>query len=71
MIVCHCRAVSDRAIRRAIREGATSSGEVRRACAAGGSCGGCKPRIDSILDHELRVRPRASESEPTSIIESS
>jgi bacterioferritin-associated ferredoxin len=71
MIVCHCHAVSDRAIRRAVRDGATSSGEVTRACAAGGCCGGCKPRIDSILDHELRAQPRAESTEPASIIQAS
>jgi bacterioferritin-associated ferredoxin len=58
MIVCHCHSVSDRAIRRAAREGAQSADEVTRHCGAGGSCGGCRPRIESIVEHEQHARAR-------------
>jgi bacterioferritin-associated ferredoxin len=53
MIVCHCQAVTDRAIRSAIREGARCRRSVARACAAGRSCGGCTLAIDEILRGEL------------------
>jgi bacterioferritin-associated ferredoxin len=58
MIVCHCHSVSDRAIRRAAREGAQSAAEVTRHCGAGGTCGGCRPRIESIVEHEQNTRAR-------------
>ena len=60
MIVCHCHATSDRAIRRAVREGASSSAEVTRHCGAGGTCGGCKPRIESIVEHEQNSYARTA-----------
>ena len=52
MLVCHCHGVSDRAIRAAVREGATCRGHVTRACSAGRSCGGCAPMIDQIIRAE-------------------
>lgn len=52
VIVCHCRRVTDRHIRQAVRQGACTLGEVARACQAGGSCGGCAPAIDAILRAE-------------------
>ena len=58
MIVCHCNAVSDRAIRRAVREGAQTTAEVTRHCGAGGTCGGCRPRIDSIVEREQHTHAR-------------
>ena len=59
MIICHCHGISDRAIRRAVREGAASCDEVTRSCAAGGTCGGCRPRIDEIVEHEQHSRARS------------
>jgi bacterioferritin-associated ferredoxin len=59
MIVCHCHGISDRAIRRAVREGAVSSDEVTRSCSAGGTCGGCRPRIDVIVEHEQHAGARS------------
>ena len=53
MIVCHCQAVTDRAIRSAVRDGARCRRSVARACAAGRSCGGCALAIDEILRSEL------------------
>jgi bacterioferritin-associated ferredoxin len=52
VIVCHCRRVTDRRIRQAVRQGACTVGDVARACQAGGSCGGCAPAIDAILRTE-------------------
>lgn len=49
MIVCHCKAVSDRTVRRAVAEGARTRGQVARRCGAGTVCGGCRPVIQEIL----------------------
>ena len=53
MIVCHCKGVSDRSIRRAVRTGATSGLDVGLACAAGTGCGGCREAIEEIVAAEL------------------
>jgi len=52
MIICQCNGVSDRAIRKAIREGASNRNDVVRTCKAGTACGGCVPAIDEIIDAE-------------------
>ncbi len=52
MIVCHCRALSDRAIREVIRRGAHSPREVALACHAGRNCGGCIPMVKELIAHE-------------------
>jgi bacterioferritin-associated ferredoxin len=52
MIVCQCRGVTDRAIRKAVREGAYNRNEVVRLCEAGKSCGGCVSVIDEIIESE-------------------
>jgi bacterioferritin-associated ferredoxin len=55
MIVCHCKGISDRAIRKAVRQGARSRGDILGACAAGmagKTCGGCVPAIDEIVERE-------------------
>ena len=52
MIVCHCRAVTDRAIREVVRSGASTCREVARACHAGRMCGGCRPAIAALIDEE-------------------
>jgi bacterioferritin-associated ferredoxin len=49
MYVCHCRVVNDRRIRETIDAGATTPGEVARACGAGATCGGCVPMIRRLL----------------------
>ena len=52
MIVCHCKGISDRDVRAAVRSGASCRHEVGRHCAAGTGCGGCHPTIDEILRTE-------------------
>ena len=52
MLVCHCHAVCDRAIRKCIRDGARSVDEVGDACGAGTGCGGCVPVIQSLVSAE-------------------
>ncbi|MCH7643683.1 MAG: (2Fe-2S)-binding protein [Myxococcales bacterium] len=52
MIVCQCTGVTDRAIRKAVRDGASNRNDVVRACTAGKTCGGCVPAIDEIIEAE-------------------
>lgn len=49
MVICHCRAVSDGLVRRAVREGAADVDAVIRRCGAGSVCGGCRPAIAQLL----------------------
>ena len=55
MLVCHCHAVSERRIRKAIRNGCASLHELAAGCGAGAGCGGCRPELAVILDEELRA----------------
>jgi nitrite reductase (NADH) large subunit len=52
MVICHCHGISDRAIRKAVRGGASTRREIARSCQAGRVCGGCGPAIDEILESE-------------------
>ncbi|HKA14661.1 MAG TPA: (2Fe-2S)-binding protein [Myxococcota bacterium] len=62
MIVCHCRGLSDRAIREVIRRGAHSAREVARACHAGRTCGGCLPTVRELIALETsRTAPESAD----------
>ncbi len=50
MLVCHCFAIRDAAIRTAIAGGARSANEIARTCGAGAGCGGCRALIDELID---------------------
>lgn len=50
MIICHCRVVSDRAVRQAIACGAAGLCAVAEACQAATRCGGCLPAVRELLD---------------------
>ncbi|MCK5802434.1 MAG: Fe-S cluster assembly protein NifU [Lentisphaeria bacterium] len=53
-IVCICFSVSERQIREVVRNNALETvDQVTNYCKAGGSCGGCKEQIDTILKDEL------------------
>ena len=62
MIVCHCRRTTDREIRRAVREGATSVREVGTRCGAAGGCGGCADAVQEIIASELGGSARTVET---------
>ncbi|NUP12551.1 MAG: (2Fe-2S)-binding protein [Polyangiaceae bacterium] len=49
MYVCCCIGVTDKTIRAAIDEGATTVQEVTRCTRAGSRCGSCRPEIASML----------------------
>ena len=53
MIVCHCRRVSDRHIREAVRGGCTELSEVQQACGAATRCGGCAALVEDVVEDEL------------------
>ncbi len=59
MIVCHCKGISDRDIRAAVRAGAGSVAAVGARCAAGTDCGGCHAVIDEILHAERAPEGRS------------
>lgn len=56
MIVCHCRGVSDREIRRCVRAGDVTVGAVSQACGAATGCGGCRPLVGKIVEAELEAQ---------------
>lgn len=60
VIVCHCRATTDREIRRSVRTGAVTLHEVSRACGAASGCGGCAEAVHEVIASELGAfEPRA------------
>ncbi|MEI9938371.1 MAG: (2Fe-2S)-binding protein [Pseudomonadota bacterium] len=55
MLVCHCHALTDRDIRRAVRTtGACSVAEVGDHCGAATGCGGCYEAVADIVTCEKR-----------------
>jgi bacterioferritin-associated ferredoxin len=54
VLVCHCNAVSDRAVRRAVRDGAMTPSDVAAACGAGSCCGGCADSVEQLIHAEAR-----------------
>ena len=59
MILCHCKSVSDKSVRSAIRCGASNVRDVARACGAGTGCGGCRPLIQELIRTEQHGTSRA------------
>jgi bacterioferritin-associated ferredoxin len=55
MIVCVCKAVSDRHIRAAVKGGATRLKDLSRQTGLGTCCGKCLPEARSTLADSLRV----------------
>jgi bacterioferritin-associated ferredoxin len=49
VLVCHCRVVSDRAIREGIARGADDVDAIGDVCGAGTDCGGCHPALERLL----------------------
>ena len=63
MLVCHCHGVTDRQIRKLVRDGASSTGEIVRATGAGRGCGGCRSAVRNVVaqtvEEELSDRQSA------------
>ncbi|MBB84658.1 MAG: hypothetical protein CL931_12680 [Deltaproteobacteria bacterium] len=53
MLVCHCRGISDRQIKRAVKDGCSSPREVARETGAGMRCGGCRSTVKAIVNEAL------------------
>ncbi len=53
ILVCRCLGVGDRAIRRAIQEGARDPDAVSEACGSSTGCGSCRSDIRGLIDEEL------------------
>jgi bacterioferritin-associated ferredoxin len=50
VIICSCRAVTDRTVDAAIASGAGTVDDIAARCSAGGQCGGCWPTLQRLLD---------------------
>tara|TARA_R110000850_G_scaffold265250_5_gene394731 strand:- start:6473 stop:6694 length:222 start_codon:yes stop_codon:yes gene_type:complete len=57
MIVCVCKAVSDKTVRRMVQAGASSVREVSRETGLGTCCGVCVPHARQILAESLSAQP--------------
>ena len=52
MIVCQCRRVSEKAIRKAVRKGHGKVSQVSQATGAGSGCGTCRETVRSVVRDE-------------------
>ena len=50
MIICLCRAVTDRVVQASMDGGAQTVAEVERACGAGAGCGMCRSTVAQMID---------------------
>ncbi|NRA32582.1 MAG: (2Fe-2S)-binding protein [Polyangiaceae bacterium] len=64
MIVCHCRAISDKTIRAHVRAGCDSRRSIASACGAGTDCGGCARTVSEVIVDESASAERRSLSLP-------
>lgn len=55
VIVCHCKGITDRDIRRMVEQGTLPHAQEDPTRAAGSECGGCRKLIDRILVEQLGV----------------
>jgi bacterioferritin-associated ferredoxin len=58
MLVCLCKAVSDRSVAGAIRSGARTVDDVTACTGAGGGCGRCRESIQDAIDMSTGRRPK-------------
>ena len=52
--ICVCKQVTERKIRKAVREGRRRFVSVKQATEAGSGCGLCQPIVQDIIDDELK-----------------
>ncbi len=62
MIVCQCRGVTDRQIKRLVQEGAVSAREVAQATGAGMRCGGCRSNVKRVVSQTVERELRKAQS---------
>ena len=53
-VICVCKQVTERKIRKAVREGRRRFVSVKQATEAGSGCGLCQPIVQDIIDDELK-----------------
>lgn len=53
-VVCVCKQVTERRIRKAVKEGRRRFVSVKQATEAGSGCGLCQPIVQDIIDNELK-----------------
>jgi len=49
MYICLCHGITDRQIRRAVEQGASSLGDVQMQLPVGGCCGRCEPAASELI----------------------
>ena len=54
MYICVCHGVTDRQIRRAVEQGATTFGEVQMQLPVGACCGRCEPAARELIKEHAR-----------------
>ena len=64
MIVCVCRAVSDRQVRSAVSAGARTLTEVGRRCGAGTGCGACRHQLARLIEQARTEDPHSHAAHP-------
>ncbi len=52
-VICVCKQVTERSIRKVVREGRRRFISVKQATEAGSGCGMCQPIVQDIIDDEL------------------
>jgi NAD(P)H-nitrite reductase large subunit len=57
-VICVCKQVSERRIRKAVRNGRKRFVSVKQATEAGSSCGMCQPIVEDIINDELKKNRR-------------
>ncbi|AQT60027.1 bacterioferritin-associated ferredoxin [Cellvibrio sp. PSBB023] len=57
MYVCVCKGITDRQIKAAINDGASSLGQLRKALGVASQCGKCSVMTREILDEALSETP--------------
>ena len=57
-VVCVCKQVTERRIRKAVQQGRRRFVSVKQATEAGSSCGMCQPIVQDIIDREIKKNSR-------------
>ena len=55
-VVCVCKQVTERKIRKVVKEGRRRFVSVKQATEAGSSCGLCQPIVEDIIKDQLKKR---------------